>query len=308
MRAEALQEPIYYRLYPRPKFLLLYREPRSNYQRRLNFKSKTTSTSNTLSRNSAMKMRRAISWLVASAEVKKVYEKKYKKLVPWRINFITLTIPAQNGIDDRKIKRVLNAWVKYARYQHGLTNYVWKAEPQARGEIHFHIISDCYIHYSTVTYSWNRLLKKHNLIGKHEAPNSTDIHAVIEQGIKDLTGYVVDYMQKKEKDEEGNIKRTIKGRLWGCSRPLSKAGKGYIYLDHEDSENLHNAFKEANWKCTQVEGTACYMYNPTQYGNLYRYIQKEDPIHELYNNELKQITSHSIQLALFERQAILNPT
>lgn len=303
MRAERAPDPSYYRLYPRPKFLLLYKEPRETYNRKLNFKSSGTSTSNTLSRNSAMKMRRAIGWMVSSATHKKVYEKKYKKYVNWRINFITLTIPSQDGIDDRKVKRVLNAWMKFARYQHGFNNYVWKAEAQERGEIHFHIISDCYIHHTNIKHSWNRLLKKHNLIGTHKNPNSTDVHAVIEQGINDLTAYAVDYMQKKEKNEDGTTKRSIKGRLWGCSRVLSKAGKSYLYMDHEETENLHNAFLECDWNCKQIAETACYMYYPTGYNDIYTFIKKDDPVREMFHRELTLIRSTNLQLKLFERMA-----
>lgn len=253
-------------------------------------------------------MRRSISWLVSAAETKQVYEKRFKKKVNWRINFITLTIPNQNGIDDRKVKRILNAWLKYCKYSHGLNNYVWKAEVQARGEIHFHIISDCYIHHTTIRMSWNRLLKKHNLLGNHDNPNSTDVHAVIENGINDLTAYAVDYMQKKEKNEDGSQKRTIKGRLWGCSRKLSKAGKTFMLIEEDDAKLIHQLFKDSNWKSLNIENCPATIYMPTQRGDIYRYINKDDDIYKLYKQELEVIKSHSIQLPLFERHQTLRQT
>lgn len=304
-RAEA--RPIeYYRLYPRPTYLLMYKEPNGNYRRHQISRESKERGGNAMSRNAAMKMRRAISWLVASAEWKKVYEKKHKALVNWRINFITLTIPQQNEIDDRKVKRVLNAWLKYAAYQHGLKNYVWKAEPQERGDIHFHIITDCYIHYTTLQLSWNRLLRKHKLNGSHANPNSTDIHAVIEKDVSNLTAYAIDYMQKKEKDGNGDTKRTIKGRLWGCARALSKAGKQYIFMDEDQAENLHKAFIECNWQCKQIEQTASYMYMVKGWKPMYNFIEKSDPIHDMYRGELAAIKSQSVQLALFEKAAAMS--
>lgn len=307
MRHSAERNPIdYYRLYPRPTYLLMYKEPQSSYHRSMSFRTAQPRGGNALSRNAAMKMRRAISWLVASAEWKKVYEKRHKALVDWRINFITLTIPQQNDIDDRKVKRVLNAWLKYAAYQHGLKNYVWKAEPQERGDLHFHIITDCYIHYTTLQLSWNRLLKRHNLNGTHENPNSTDIHAVIEKDVSNLTAYAVDYMQKKEKTEDGEQRRTIKGRLWGSARALSKAGKKYIYMDHTEAENLHAGFMECNWKCKQVGDTASYIYMVNGFKPMYSFIEKSDPIHDMYRSELAAIKSESVQLALFERAAAMS--
>jgi hypothetical protein len=193
-----LRAPDYYRLYPRPNFILLYKEPKEQYNRGRNLLRRlTTSTSNTLSRNAAMKMKRALTWLVASAERKYVYEKKHSQKVPWRVNMITLTVPKQADTTDYKLKRILNAWLKWACYDSGLTNYVWRAEVQKRGDLHFHIISDCYIHYTTVKHSWNRLLRRHGLLNGHEEPNSTDIHAVLDSKVKNLSAYVVDYMMKK---------------------------------------------------------------------------------------------------------------
>ena len=56
-----------------------------------------------------------------------------------KLNFIHLTIPSQGTKSDKFIKLILNRFILYAYRKTGLRSYVWKAEPQARGEIHFHI-------------------------------------------------------------------------------------------------------------------------------------------------------------------------
>ena len=249
-------------------------------------------------------MRRAISWLIAAATRKQVYEKKYSKMVNWRVNMITLTLPTQSNFTDYDVKRILNQWFKWANYNYGLNNYVWKAEVQQRGELHIHIISDCYIHHTNVRYSWNHLLSKYNLLNGHSDPNSTDIHAVLDCQVKDLTAYVVDYMQKKEKQADGTDLRLIKGRLWSCSRALSNAGKVYMNLEEHECESLHKAFIDSNWNCHQIPDTSCFMYMITGFKSLYNYINKQDIIYGLYQNELKLIRSSNKQLMLFERNLI----
>lgn len=294
--------PDSFRLYPRPTFLLMYKEPHSNYSRH-QFPSRSVDLrkDNSLSRNSSMKMRRAITWLVSAAEIKKVFEKKYKRKVDWRINFITLTLPRQGFKDDRQIKRLLNLWFKWAIYNYGMTNYVWKAEVQQRGDLHFHIISDCYIHHSNIRFAWNRILRNHNLLGGHENPNSIDVHAVIDERIKNLTAYAIDYMQKKEKDEAGEQRRVIKGRLWGCSSKLSKVGKKYMPLDDDEARQVHELFKAAEWKIEQVKDISCFMYICPHSRNPYSYIDKNDEIVSIYNSELSYIRSKNVQLTMFER-------
>lgn len=250
-----------------------------------------------------MKMKRAINWLVASAQVKNVYEKKFQRKVNWRVNFITLTIPKQGDCDDRKVKRLFNELVKWAQYNYGFSNYVWKAELQKRGDLHLHIMSDCYIHHTNLRFKWNQLLGKFNLLNGHNNPNSTDIHAVIDEGVRNLTAYCLDYMQKKNKNENGEQLREIKGRLWGCSKALSNAGKQYISIEGDEAENLHKAMIQANWKPKQIEGTASMLYMIHKGNNPYKFITAGDPIHDIYRTELKMITSHNTQLLLFERQA-----
>lgn len=301
-RSNAAYSPDYFRLYPRPTYLLLYKEPQNSYKRILNLRPQKAERRG-LSRNSAMKMRRALSWLISAADIKHVYEKKYKKKVPWRVNMITLTVPVQNGLDDRMMKRLMNTFFKFA-YYHGLKNYVWRAELQKRGVIHFHIISDWYIHYTNLRHAWNRILRRANLLGSHENPNSTDVHAVLDSKVKNLFAYVIDYMQKKTSDGE----REIKGRLWGCSKSLSKAGKNYLFLDEGEAEIVHNALKDANWNIKQIDRTACFMYTAVNQKNPYKLIADDDDIKHIFNNELQAIKSNNIQLALFERQSILNTT
>lgn len=169
-----------------------------------------------VSPNARRKIRTAIDWLIASADEKYLFSKKTGQYHSWKISFCTLTLPTQGELGDIEIKHILNAWLTFAKYAFGLKSYIWKAEPQARGTIHIHITSDCFMWHKTVRDSWNKLLKKYQLLNGHEDPNSTDIHSTYK--IKNIAAYLCKYFTKQSED-----RRAIKGRLWGCSRTLSNA-------------------------------------------------------------------------------------
>lgn len=203
----------------------------------------------TISANANRKIRNAIEWLLASAEEKYLFSKKANRFYKWKLSFLTLTLPTQGNMTDIQVKSILNSFLTLAKYNYGLRSYIWKAEPQARGVIHFHLTSDCYMWKNSVRYEWNRLLSKHGLLnGNTDAP-STKIHSTYR--VQNMAAYLTKYFVKNPaKHTEPPYKpkftgptisrrgseeiawepttklvyiRPINGRLWGCSQQLSKA-------------------------------------------------------------------------------------
>lgn len=189
-----------------------------------------------LSINAERKLKHAIKWLVASSPVKKGYEKKKGGLVDWRVNMATLTFH-DNVQDDYLGRKILAQWLEMAKYRFDLYNYVWKAEPQERGAIHFHLITGVYIPHTELKFTWNRLLRKYKM--NEITDNSTDIHAVT--NAKNLEGYLASYMTSSEKHAN---RRIIKGRLWGCSQSLSNAGKDYLLIDSDELKSISAEFSK----------------------------------------------------------------
>ena len=137
-----------------------------------------------------------------------ILEKKFK----FNINFITLTLPASQEHSDDEIKSVaLNNFLNICRKRYNLGEYVWKAESQINGNIHFHIVTDTYIRYDKIQEAWNssvELLTCGNVETKkmegyvtrfankigHRFPNSTDVHSV--KHVKKIASYISKYMSK----------------------------------------------------------------------------------------------------------------
>ncbi len=167
------------------------------------------------------KIRFSVNLLVAQAKWKEVENPTTKSLYRFKINFITLTLSApQKNVSDRIIKsKMLEPWIRNMRNVHGLRSYVWRAERQKNGNIHFHFSTDTYLPYDAVRDVWNHQQAKFHFItdfqhkNHSQFPNSTDVHSVA--NIKNLAAYLVKYMMKDEKGLD-----TIEGKVWDCSQNL----------------------------------------------------------------------------------------
>lgn len=246
-----------FRLYARPKFLLITPDHRSNKTRtflrawddeKKEWVVKRRKTEEgQLSPNARAKLKNSIRWLAASAKWKKCYSTKRKRMVPYKINQVLLTF-ANNMQDDDKAREILSEWIEMAKYRFDLRNYIWKAEPTERGSIHFHLSSDSYMPYKEVNYTWNRALIKHGLPPITMA--GTTAEPVI--GIDNYDAYLSDYLMNEEKHEG---RRKIKGRLWSCSHALAAAGKEFLLMEEPEANDMQREhWEQSLYKKLSDEG------------------------------------------------------
>ena len=203
---------------------------------------------NSPNRNLSIKARKriteSIGWLLKFAEEKEIYNPRNNKRFKFKINFVTLTLPCLQFHRDKTLKEeLLNPFLTYLRSYFELRNYVWRAECQANGSLHFHLATDTYIPWFIIRSTWNRQLRKLGYIDKYhnkfksmglqdyikyskkqgvkdlsiiakrydyglktnwKDPNTTDIHSV--NKVNNLAAYLSKYMAKNEstKDEKGD--------------------------------------------------------------------------------------------------------
>ena len=160
--------------------------------------------------------------------------KKYKKSVKYKLTFITLTLSAKQMQDDKEItKHLLKRFLDELRRKWNVKHYVWKAEKQENGNIHYHILCDQFIKWQEIREKWNHIQNKEgfNYVDRYSAkmqeffkdgfqmlpgdkrsfqkqleayyrnkennwtnPNSTDIHALYK--VKNIAGYITKYVAK----------------------------------------------------------------------------------------------------------------
>lgn len=171
--------------------------------------------------SSVKKLRQAINLLIAQAPTKEAFNPSTGKYFKFKVNFITLTLSApQFEVSDKEIKnQMLKRWILNMRRNFNLASYVWRAERQKNGNIHFHFVTDTFIPYDSIRDAWNHEQGKYHFIeifrhrNKSQFPNSTDVHAI--KNIRNLASYIVKYMTKDSSKID-----TIEGKVWDCSTNL----------------------------------------------------------------------------------------
>lgn len=256
---------------------------------------KVNRTKGTLSRISASKLRYSINLLTAIAKPKRVYCKTSSKNAIFKVNFITLTLSSKQVHSDNFIKRyMLHGWLKEMKRRIQLVNYVWKAEAQQNGNIHFHITTDKYIDYSVIRDAWNLVQSRYGYISSflavngHDNPNSTDVHSV--KNIDNLAGYLVKYMCKDTAE-----RRKITGSLWGCSDTLKRR----FYVSNVVSSDINTSLYQA-----QAIGTT-YKHDYFTHTTI-KHTRFPKHLRQLYNKFLSKVSRNVIGYDLFS-QPILQP-
>ena len=199
------------------------------------------------------KITRAIDYLVYMAQPKKLPHTYHGKGLQFKLSFITLTLSSAQVHTDQEIKsHLLNQFLIEMQTKWKVNNYVWRAEKQVNGNLHFHIVCDKFIHWNDIRNTWNRIQQKFGYVTRYrenrllwhregfqfdkklapkwnyksqlkaykeglrsdwQSPNSTDIHAI--RRISKVNAYFKKYLTKQCENVE------VSGRLWGCSYSLT---------------------------------------------------------------------------------------
>ena len=268
-----------------------------------------------LSKKAKRRLITAMQWMIFLSPNHSTYCKFQKMKFKFKINFITLTLSdVQMHSDKFIVHKMLRSMLKYL-IRKGCSHYIWKAETQDNGNIHFHITSNHYIYWKSLRNKWNSIQSKHGYLkkyfdtnGDHDA-NSTDVHAV--KNNKGIISYMTKYMLKSDKykknqkkkysipshyyseklnctDASGKyLKRTIECALWNCSSTLSKMK---MNITEEDLE--YNAM------IRYIENNSTHIR--TDHGTLYEYQSEEifSTIYRMfdesgynYQNDLSKISA-----------------
>jgi hypothetical protein len=220
------------------------------------------SRNNKLSAQTKTKITLAIEYLNYLSKEQTQYHKHTNKSITFRLTFITLTLPSKQIHDDKEIKnQLLNQLLVELRKYYNVNHYIWRAEYQKNGNIHFHLICNKFIPYDELVNRWNRIVNKLGYVNRYREimkerykngfqptdnkndkrdikqqfesykkavkndwnqPNSTDIHSL--RNVLNAVAYLAKYMIK---ETDTNI---TKGKLWDCSESLSnlKGSRGEV--------------------------------------------------------------------------------
>lgn len=126
-----------------------------------------------LSKKAQGRIKEKVSWLYELSRSKTVIPQGGKGSFSFKMNFITLTLPATQKHTTAEITAVcLHQFLTECKQKYDLRNYVWRLEFQKNGNVHYHIATDSYIPYTNCKLLWNRCLKKLGYIQDYQAKMS----------------------------------------------------------------------------------------------------------------------------------------
>ena len=170
-----------------------------------------------------------------NSNLSKYQQKQFKQIV-----LLTLTLSSKQTHTDKWIKRnLLSPFIQELQKSLPDFNYIWKAEKQQNGNLHFHLLIDAYIDKALVQIMWNRQQQKkgYHPSGLLDDENlgcpSTKIEGL--RNKRNAVAYVAKYISKDEQSGK------IDGRVWGCSDNLKSLKTVVLDLSHAEAEVLMNA-------------------------------------------------------------------
>lgn len=182
------------------------------------------------------KMKKAMEYLLLIANEKRAQSRHTGRHVAFKIAFITLTLPSKQIHSDNDLKsKLLNQFLIEVKKRHKVKNYIWRAEKQKNGNLHFHVLVDKFVPWSELRDLWNRICNKLGYVDRYRAemqkhhsegfklrqdllnqwsekdqykaylagkktdwnsPNSTDVHSI--RKVINIKAYMVKYLTKDE--------------------------------------------------------------------------------------------------------------
>lgn len=110
-----------------------------------------------ISKKGQKSIKNAVYWFLYSVDRELVISGKGKK----KVGFLTLTLPSKQVHSDKQIKKeCLNQFLTEIRNDYDVKKYIWKAEKQENGGIHFHILTDVFLPVVEIRNKWNRIINK----------------------------------------------------------------------------------------------------------------------------------------------------
>jgi hypothetical protein len=274
-----------------------------------------------MSAESRKELMTAANWLILFSPEQRFFCDIRQRWITFRINFITLTLATTQSQDDEYLKnRLLKPFIQWL-LRKGATAYIWKSETQNNGNIHFHITTNVYIHWSEIRSKWNALQEAHGFLNDYIAeygdnnPNSTDVHSVrhyadLVNNIGNYFGKLDEWCHKKgtkikaeminhpskwlsdcdeSKQEFPVPKRQVNGRKWATSNNLVGI-KCYIddeSLSYTEFEEVHTHFlTNTRHETMKRDWADIHIYNENNlFTNLHPIIL--DKLSNLYDNFVK---------------------
>jgi hypothetical protein len=166
---------------------------------------------------------RTVQALYDCTEPKAVYSRKTQSTWYFKLNFVTLTLPGEQLHTDQEFhNKIFKDFIRALKRRHPSLLYIYRAETQENGNLHYHLVTNTFIHWKDLRDLWNYYLRQ-NGYRKHDDANSTDVHSL--KNVDDPAAYIAKYITK-----EDDTRRKVGIKLWDCSKALKKVGNVVVEM------------------------------------------------------------------------------
>lgn len=224
--------------------------------------------------STAKRIRTAVDVLLQKSPHRYIFNPVTNRRQKFQLSFTTLTIsqseevPASEGHEALKmfLQHFKRPWRK-KQLSEQIGTYIWKAELQSRGQLHYHLTANSFLHLAEIQRVWNGIQRRRGWLEEYHAkygrwePNSTDVHAVYK--IKDVARYLTKYIAKQEFRPSAAAAEAgfpcllepvrLDAKVWGCSEDLKGAKPFSCVLDEATWENICNAHGNGAIKIREKE-------------------------------------------------------
>lgn len=167
------------------------------------------------------RLTRCVELMLMATKKTIIYNPLKRKHMPFKIGFLTLTIYSPDRMIQGKEahKLCLEPFLLWLRRKHGVKLYIWKAELQQRGQIHYHLILDTFIHKDDIQAKWNQLQVEAGYLDMdsyfsefgHTYVPSTKIHSVYRK--RNLAGYIGKCITEETNDRFEKAALNVEGEF-----------------------------------------------------------------------------------------------
>lgn len=224
-------------------------------------KKRNNQTNGFLSDRAGNRLRTYIKYLLWTSGCYKVQGKKIFLRLNGRISFLTLTLCSDQMHDDNFVKlKMLNQFIIELSKKFIGIRYIWRAEKQENGNIHFHFLINKYVPWSYARYVWVRIQKKEGYLQKYTQKflNIT-FDEYLKTIKKPLINKMADYRRAWNKGNECGWTnppcswieglKDSKKALYYITKYISKKNNNLNLQDKKDVEKLK--IKGHLWFCSQ---------------------------------------------------------
>lgn len=207
----------------RSNCLLKYIVSDAPHRGRLEDLQKEKSYGGTVTAGAKKRMLTALDFLVQRSPKQRIFNQTTEKFFDFRLNFITLTVTNSKRLIEahEAYEALLSKTLIYFKRKFGVKDYLWKAEKQKNGQIHYHIASNTFLPQNFVRWKWNKVCKEEGLLDTfakqygHFNPASTEVTSIVH--VQDAKAYIAKEFAKKEGKDY-----VVKGKVWDANDELKR--------------------------------------------------------------------------------------